>query len=235
MNQKPMQGLLASAWLLVCVVAFAQPDYAGTIECEGIATVTAVPDYLEFVLKPRFTSTTLARATALANNFVTNLQQLLEAREMVPKEFEASPPIIIRRNGKVPPQDRAEVCMRVRLRYSISEILASENAEQEFATLCDKALGVAQQFRCLLEGPVLGVLNPEVTERAAIAKAIENAYPSGEACAQTMPARIYAVYQINVQGVTWIHDSERWEELPSLKGIQCRAKVRVTYLFTAGS
>jgi len=106
-----------------------------------------------------------------------------------------------------------------------------ENGLIHFATLCDQIRAISEAIPCALSGPRLYPADAAATERAAVAKAIENAYGLAKAAADIMPGHIDAVYNVNIEPVQWNTD-DGWDgEIPSLAKLQCRAKVRVTYQF----
>lgn len=126
--------------------------------------------------------------------------------------------------------------MRVTARVRFDTAAFHEGAEGyvEFGSLCDKMRGLSQTVGCTFSGPRLGVYDPRQTERVAISKAIEEAYPSAEAAAHIMPAHIVSVQRVNVEEVSW-DKSEDWRGAgPGLRRSVCTARVRVTYVFATG-
>lgn len=206
----------------------AETGYSGTIASEGVAVVETAPDYVEFQLIRRITSTSLAQAAQLALEFEPRLRELLKARELSPSMIENSGPIL------APGARPNEAGLRIRLRFSVTDFVKSEEDFTGYATLCEKVFGLAQPLHCVVEGPTLGLSDPEPSVRAAIGKAVENAYPAAEAVARIMPGYVIAVQHVDVQEVIWGQNGEMWEARPSLHRLTCTAKVRVIYVFSSG-
>jgi len=136
----------------------------------------------------------------------------------------------------VPDMEAAEASVSAKLRFNAVRFTDAKEGPALFAELCDQVRALAESLaipRGFREGPFLGLADTEPVERAAVALAVENAYPVAEAAADVMGAQIDSVLSVKVLDVTWNKDETWRAPLPDLKFTTCTARVHVTYTFIA--
>lgn len=216
--------------------AAAQAPFVQTIEAVGTATVDAAPDYVEFVFERILSAPSLAKACEAAAGFEPRFRDLLKEHELAPSEVEITAPLFAKRTAtsvSTPPHSTVQLEMRVqaRVRFAVADFGTDAQALDSFARIYDKLKAVAAAVPCSPPLPRFGVFDPMPIEQAAIGKAVEAAYPHGEAAAQIMRARIVAVQHVSVEEVVWSSQNAEAQMGFGLKGLGCRAQVRVTYVF----
>jgi len=221
-----MRCLLGLVFLMVLsLAAFCQEGPVSTIETEGVATVDAVPAYVEFSLHARCPAATLAEAAEAALQFEPNVRKALQAAELTPTELAFT--------GVAVPDISLKVArVSARLRYRANTYTSAEEGPRLFALLCDKMLNLAAGLSCGVEGPVLIVEDKEAIENAAIARATEKAYTPAKAAAQVMSGQIIAVDKVVVQSLVWNKAPGVNTTQPDLQKLTCTATVKVSYAFS---
>ena len=195
-----------------------------TIEAEGKATIDVAPTYVEFELQMKGEGATLLEATDKAAALEPALRQQLQTLELTPTELVFS-------GMSMPSLEKKEAHLTCRLRLNLRDLLGTADAPRQFASLCDKVAALATAIKATVVGPTLGIDDAQTVEDAAVARAIEKAYPRGRAAAQIMNGQIVAVETVNIQYVTWNTKSGPNESQPDLRRLVCTASVRVTYTF----
>ena len=197
---------------------------ATTIEAEGKATIDVAPTYVEFELQMKGEGATLLEATEKATALEPALRQQLQTLELTPTELVFS-------GMSMPSLEKKEAHLTCRLRLNMRDLLSTADAPRQFASLCDKVATLATATKATVVGPTLGIDDVQTVEDAAVARAVEKAYPRGRAAAQIMNGQIVAVETVNIQYVTWNTKSGPNESQPDLRRLVCTASVRVTYTF----
>ncbi len=221
-----MRCLLGLVSLMVLsLAAFCQEGPVSTIETEGVATVDAVPGYVEFSLHAHCSAATLTEATEAALKFEPNVRKALQAAELTPTELAFT-------GVAVPDMSLKVAHISARLRYRASTYTSAEEGPRLFALLCDKVLNLAVGLSYEVEGPVLIVEDKEAIEDAAIARATEKAYTPAKAAAQVMSGQIIAVDKVVVQSLVWNKAPGVYATQPDLQKLTCTATVKVSYAFS---
>jgi len=213
--------------LVFAAAARGQEAPVSLIESEGIATVDALPGHVDFWLHRRAEGETLAQATQGALELHDELREQLQTRNLKHMDLMFSDVAIPRLDPKV-----AHVSARVR--FNATSFSTAEEGPQEFAALCDTIIDLAATLKCAAEGPILGVTDADAVEEAAIARAIEKAYPAGKAAAQTMNGQVVAVDKVTIIGTQWNASPDTKAMQPDVRRMTCTAKVKVVYAFAAG-
>jgi len=221
-----MRCLLGLVFLMVLsLAAFCQEGPVSTIETEGVATVDAVPAYVEFSLRAFCPAATLVEATEAALQFEPNVRKALQAAELTPTELAFT--------GVAVPDVSLKVAhVSARLRFRANTYISAEEGPRLFASLCDKMLNLAVGLSYQIEGPVLIVEDKEAIEDAAIARATEKAYTPAKAAAQVMSGQIIAVDKVVVQSLVWNKAPGVNATQPDLRKLTCTATVKVSYAFS---
>lgn len=200
-----------------------------TIVVHGTAALPVAPEYVEFTLTHELRAATCEEAQQRIAQFGPQLHELAAARELKPQQFTISDPLFI---ASISRKD-TDVAARVNavLRFPLTAVEESLDRTRLFARICDQVSELAKATDCAMSGPKLGVENPLVTEKAAIAKAIEKAYPHAEGAAGILPALVTAVNEISILMVQWEGGEGQSAAGANPAEIVCTAKVRVTYTF----
>lgn len=217
--------------IVFVVIAFAAPGLAqelpvSTIESEAVASVSALPTYVEFWLHERTQGSTLTEAVANALEFEPALREEVKTRQLVPTSMDLS-------GVAIPDVQTKEAHISAQLRFSLVNINNADDGPRRFAALCDNVLTLAENLQCTVQGPELGVEDTESVEAAAIAQATENAYAPARAAAQLMNANVSAVMKLTIESITWNNAPETRATQPDIQSLTCTAKVKVSYLFGA--
>lgn len=221
-----------SAFLCVLIVsafsftAFAQEaETMSTIETEGVATVDAVPEFVEFQLHATCRGATMVEAMNAAKEFEPNVRKALLAAELSPTEssFTAM---------SVPNLADKCVCISARLRFRANTFTSSEEGPLLFAGLCDKVITLASGVKAEIDGPSLFVEEKDSVENAAIARATEKAYVPAKAAAQVMNGQVIAVDRVEVVSIIWNKAPDVTAVQPDLQKLTCTAVVRISYAFS---
>lgn len=217
--------------------AFVVP-HPSTIVTEGVGTVEVAPDYVDFWLHKRVEGETTLEATQKALAFKSQVQQELDKRELRTDDLTVTLPNALR-------VEAPEVQVSARLRFKTSPFMDPQTGPNEFSTLCDKVRDIAKtlevgdqtllgkRYRQALEGPLFGAEGKQNAESAAIALAVENAYPAAEAAAKSMQTQVIAVDNIRVNEIVWGKNPETPLQESNYNQISCTARVTVTYVFPA--
>ena len=211
--------------MVLSLAAFAQEGPVSTIETEGVATVDAVPAYVEFTLHARCGGETLAAAADAAIQFEPNVRKAIQAAELVPTEVAFT-------GVAVPNVTAKEAHVSGRLRFRANTYTSAAEGPRLFASLCDKMATLAGGLSSIIEGPVLIVEDKEAIEAAAIARATEKAYAPAKAAAQVMSGQIIAVDKVAVTSLVWNKVPGVNATQPDLQKLTCTATVKVSYAFS---
>jgi len=207
-------------------VAFGQEAPLSLIESRGIATVDALPGHVDFWLHRRAGAETLVEATEKALSFHDELREQLQTRNLKHMDLTFS-------GVAIPDLASKTVHVSARIRFNAGAFSTAEEGPQQFAALCDTIIDLAKALQCEVAGPTLGVADPEAVAEAAIARALEKAYPAGKAAAQVMNGQIVAVDTVKVLGTEWNAAPDSKATQPDIRRMTCTAKVTVVYAFSA--
>lgn len=210
--------------LLVSGTALAVEQTSATIASEGVGTVEAAPDYVEFWIHYRGNGKSVAESAAKTQGFESALRKELANRKIAPGSLDFS-------NLAVPSAAKLETFRSARLRFSMVPFKGGDEEVQQFAKLCDAILATAWALQCTVEGPILGVEDTKPVEQAAIARATAKAYVPAEAVATAMSTRIVGIDHVSVEAVTWNKDPHTKAHQPDLKRVTCTAKVKIWYVY----
>lgn len=219
-------ALLCMALFLVSTVSAQEAAPLSAIECDGAATVDTAPTYVEFWLHARSVGATFAEAATKTLTFEQSLRKELETRQLTFMDLSMS-------NLAIPNSLAREANISARLRFNAVPLSTGETGPQKFAELCDKVVDISNALGCAFSGPVLGTEDTTAVEEAAIARAIEKAYPSAKAAAQIMRGQIVAVDRVSVVDLTWNKAPDSQAVQPDIRRLTCTARVRVSYAFAA--
>jgi len=212
--------------LVFAPVAVGQEVPLSLIESEGVATVDALPGHVDFWLHRRAEADTLSLATKDALELHDELREQLQTRNLKHMDLMFSDVAIPNLEPKV-----AHVSARIR--FNATSFSTAEDGPQEFAALCDTIIELAAALKCTAEGPILGVTDADAVEEAAIARAIEKAYPAGKAAAQTMNGQVVAVDKVTILGTEWNASPDTKATQPDIRSMTCTTQVKVVYAFAA--
>ena len=196
-----------------------------TIEAEGKATIDVAPTYVEFELLTISAGATLVEATEKAAAIEPAVRQQVQSLELTPTELTVS-------GISMPNLEDKTVHLSCHIRFNVRDLLSAADAPRQFASLCDKVAALATAAKANVVGPTLGVEDAQMVEDAAVARAVEKAYPRGRAAAQIMTGQIVAVEKVAIQYVSWNTKSGPNESQPNLRRLVCTASVQVTYAFS---
>jgi len=209
----------------VSLAAFGQETPQSTIETQGIATVDAVPAYVEFWLHALGTGGNLVEATTAAQTFEANVRKALQAAELAPTEVAFT-------GIAVPDANEHVARISAHLKFRANTYTGAEDGPRLFAGLCDKLAALAAGLACRIEGPTLVAEDPESIEDAAIGRATEKAYVPAKAAAHIMNGQVNAVDKVTVESLVWNKVPGVNAAQPDLQKLTCTATVRVSYAFS---
>jgi uncharacterized protein YggE len=215
--------------LIVSAFSFAalaqEAETMSTIETEGVATVDAVPEFVEFSLHASCCGANMVEATNAAKQFEPNVRKALQAAELSPAETSFTAMSIL---------NLADKCVRIsaRLRFRANTFTSAEEGPLLFAGLCDKIIALASGVKAEIDGPAFFVEDKESVENAAIARATEKAYVPAKAAALVMNGQIIAVDRVEVASIVWNKAPDVNAAQPDLQKLTCTAVVRISYAFS---
>jgi uncharacterized protein YggE len=212
---------------VVCIIAFtatAQEVSPPRIETEGVATIDAIPPYVEFWLHADTTGATCAEAMEHAMNVEPEVRKAIQEHNLSPTDIQFM-------GFSLPDVKSKEARVSGRLRFSMTSYTTPPDGPKLFAALCDEITVLAASVSCHVEGPILGVEDKDAVEDAAVGRATEKAYPTAKAAAQIMKAQVTSVDKVSVESIIWntvagVHATE-----PTLRRVTCTVRVRVSYTF----
>lgn len=216
---------LVAAGLAAAMAGWAQQ--AGVypqIEAKGAATVEADPDIVDFWIHFEISGESFAEAGAGVKAAEQRLHATLDELKLTPMQVTLSAP-------SVPDVTQHEMHITAMLRYSATVFFNTEKGLAQFAELCDTNRGLAEQVEGTIEGPHFSVKNPEQVERAAIQKAMEEAYPKAQAAAEAMRSSITSVARVRVDEITWNNDPEWRGMQPEITRVTCTASIEIAYIY----
>lgn len=209
----------------VSLAAFAQEAPQSTIETQGVATVDAVPAYVDFWLHGQFTGANLVEATNAAQPFEANVRKALQAAELAPTEATFT-------GIAVPDVNAPTARISAHLKFRATDYTGAEDGPRLFAALCGKLATLASGLSCKIEGPTLTAEDKESIEDAAIARATEKAYVPAKAAAHVMNGQVNAVDKVIIESLVWNKAPGVSAAQPDLQRLTCTATVRVSYAFS---
>lgn len=212
----------ATAALLMAAAATAQQT--PVIVCGSAATVDAMPTFVDFHLHLHSTAESSAKAAEEASTLKETVEGRLLTHQLSPSEVTFS-------GVAVPDANEHEARASARLRFNASPFSTAKDGAKMLGVLCDTLAVVAKELGCTLEGPRLGTTDEQTVEGAAIARALERAYPAGRAVAQTMNVQIYAVEKVDILELVWNDAEDVAAAQPDIRRLTCTAKLRVSYSF----
>ena len=215
-------GVLAG--ILAAPVAFCQDVYA--IDSVGTATVDVAPATVVFQLE-------LLPGGGPA---VDLLQQAVE--------FEATVRAEIQKRGLTPTQitftglnySHPELLgpnASAYLRFSAAQYAVGEDADEKYAALHDEITAIAAVAKARTYPETYEASDPEQVEAAAIARAVEKAYPPAKAAADVMNAKIVSVGNVSVGALVWSKTGSAPADY-NVRRITCTATVNVSYIYLPG-
>ncbi len=217
-------GVIVLCGVCAAGTAVAQEAPISTIDSEGVATVDAVPSYVEFWLHLQAKGGSVAEAVAKAVKFEPALRQEIQTRELAPTQLVFS-------SVAVPDLVAKEADISARLRFSAAPFTTTENGIAQFALLCDKIAALAGALECQPEGPTLGTEEAQSVQDTAISRAVEKAYAGGKAAAEVMSGQIIAVDHVAIGETVWNKAPGVSARQPDIRRLTCTARVQVTYAF----
>ncbi|MBN2308992.1 MAG: hypothetical protein JXR94_08485, partial [Candidatus Hydrogenedentes bacterium] len=192
----------------------------------------AEPDSVEFVLERESAGATFEEAAATAAGLGPALRAELEALGATADVSVRGPAI----------RDLSLVSARAAatVRFSTDGLADPETGPAAYGALCDTMRGLATKLGCTAQGPRMVAANARSVEQAAVAKAVENAYPHAEGAAQVMQVAIVAVQRVRVDAVKWDDAAEAAAAEAAAPQADpartvCTARVTVIYEYAAGA
>ncbi|HOJ32536.1 MAG TPA: hypothetical protein PKY35_10045 [Candidatus Hydrogenedentes bacterium] len=228
---------LSSVLLSHPAYAQTQPVSQQSIEAKGEFNFSVDPECADFDFEKTAGVVNILAAQELSVNFEKQVREQLTLSELAPSEIEGYAVEIYSRalsKSQVPPQSAKplEARLRVRIRFSLADLGKTEEQSEALARIYDKLRNIAAALQCRVSLPRLGLFEPVSAERTAIGKAVEAAYPHGEAAADIMRVHIVAVQKVQVEEVTWLNPCQEGEHGFRYGPLTCRARVVVTYLIS---
>lgn len=217
-----------SLWLctLMLLLAFplaAQDGPMTTIITTGSAQVEVAPDHVVFIIKKTFdTEGDAEQALLKAAAFESAVEEIMPQLPRQPLDYDVAPPASLHLL-----QGRSTVALT--LHYSLAGITQPDGDGHPFGRLCNTLSALAATLEGEIQQPIFSHTQAEDYERQAIQMATENAYPPGEAIAESLGTSIYAVDTVDLVKVSWKVDVADVPTEPTLTKIVCSASVNVRY------
>jgi len=211
---------IALALFLAAPAANGQMEY--TIDSVGTATVDVAPAFIVFKLEilPGVTNAALVEK---AEEFESNVRTQIQERNLKPSQIAFSGP-----NYTHP--EHAGPNASATLRFPAGQYASNEGADERYAALreaIDKVAAAAGAREYPVE---YEPAEPEQVEAAAVARALEMAYPHAKAAADVMNARILSVGNVTVGTVKWSDNGSPPEDY-NVRRITCTATVSAQYVY----
>lgn len=214
-----------------------QPQPRNAVTTTGTATIETAAEYAEFEFVKEWDTaadewnTEAPPATVEeAHLFEEKLRETLEENELAPSWMDVHGPYV--KDAKGPLLE-----IRVRMRFRTAPYLSNEPGNRGFVALCRSVHETARELGCRMTGPRTAIDDPSRAEQAAIARAVEAAYPPAEAVANITRTDIVAVDEVRVTRVAW-HAAgtppaagKEPEPARDIRRIACTAWVEVVYTF----
>jgi hypothetical protein len=224
-------GTLMLLGVLAAPLAVAQEDTTARIIVEGDTTSVFPVANLAFRFEARVDTVNDTAATAkVLTQIKDKLKSLLQDAEPGPGPIKEGPITL--------PADQAAMGWSVWVRYPAPVFHNAIDPEEQFGTFVQRIRNLGKQAGCRVLGPFFEPADREVHEQETIARATEQALYKAEAAARVLRTRIYTVEKIEVLEIEWFHEAElapdKDEPVASVRGVPCRARVKVTYVSAAG-
>ncbi len=197
-------------------------DLPPTIEGEGVATIEAQPERVEFTLKFHLTGESFEEAAQKAAPLEDSLTEALE-------NFDPPASAVTFGAIRIRSLSPSAVDVSAIIRFPIRRLADAAECTAAFAKLFDRMNKLARQLSATVEEPTLGVDNPEGFEQEAVQRATENAFFRADAVAAIIKSQIYAVRSVKILDVEWVRSAEDPATAPDLDRLVCAASVQVVY------
>lgn len=206
--------------------AAGQAESTSTIDSTGQATIHVAPEFIEFELLYSASGSNMESSTERALEFEEDLHQAFADLDL--------PGGIIRTSGlSAKASENSLAVLHARARFFFESASNPEARARFAAFVSDRVKKAERSLKFEMTGPLFGVIEREVFEQEAIARATENALYKSDAVASLMDASIVSVQSVSVIEVTW---GEASPDEPGggsdTQRVLCTAKVRVVYEFS---
>jgi len=215
---------LAIAALCILGMSIEAQSPATTIESDGEATVSAVPDEIGFRLDRRFTGPTLIDALKQVRSFERTIAQGIADLDL-PSARQESASLTL---------TQSPIAIQAEVHVWLSALPAERNQSQTDA-LVDLAermrkLGVTTTADVAFGG--YAVRDPEPVEADAVARAAENALLLADVAGELAQRHVVDVENVRVVDTRW-EGTEPTDDghMPLPPAVACRAKVHIAYRY----
>lgn len=215
-------AMLALALAPAC---FAQDVYA--IESDGIATVDVAPAFVVFRVELLPQGPGAAEAALQADEFEATVRREIQDRTLQPTQLSFS-------GLNYSHVANMGFNAMATIRFPAGQFTVGDDAPQKFAALYDHMMAIANTVKSGLQPVTYEVGDPAATEAAAVARAVEKAYPNAKATADILSARIVSVGNVRVNSVTWSNPASPPDEY-NIRRMTCTAHVSVSYIYVPAS
>jgi len=222
--QRFVLRLALLAVLLSAPVAFGQDAYA--IDSVGTATVDVAPATVVFQLELLPGNGPAVDLLQQAVEFEKTVRAEIQKRGLTPTQItfsglNYSHPELLGPNASA------------YLRFSAAQYAVGEDADEKYAALHDEITAIAAAAKARTYPETYEASDPEQVEAAAVARAVEKAYPPAKAAADVMSARILLVGNVSVGTLVWSNTGSAPADY-NVRRITCTATVNVSYIYLPG-
>jgi uncharacterized protein YggE len=204
--------------------AFGQDAYA--IDSVGTATVDVAPATVVFQLELLPGAGPAVDLLQQAVEFETNVRAEIQKRGLTPTQIAFSG-LNYMHPDMLGPNASAY------LRFSTTQYAVGEGADQKYAVLHDEIAAIAAAAKARTFPETYEASDPEQVEAAAIARAVEKAYPPAKAAADVMGAKIVSVGNVSVGTLVWSSTASPAADY-NIRRITCTATVNASYIYLPG-
>ena len=216
--------LCAVGFVVAVGAAHGQESYHYVIESTGTATVDAAPATIVFQLDIFPSGAGSVALAEQARQFENAVRAEVRNRELRPAQIAFSG-LNYTHPGQLGPN------ASVFLRFTASTYTVGDDSGERYAALRDQIAGIAAEANAVKRAVRYEVTEPDQVEAAAVARAVEKAYPSAKAAADVMNARIVSVGNVSVGTPVWSTPESPPADY-NLRRIKCTVAVNVSYLYT---
>lgn len=213
-----------SAVMLTAPAAFGQDAYA--IDSVGTATVDVAPATVVFQLELLPGGGPAVDLLQDAVEFETTVRAEIQKRGLTPTQIAFSG-LNYMHPEMLGPNASAY------LRFSAAQYAVGEDAGEKFAALHDEITAIAAATKARTFPETYEASDPEQVEAAAVARAVEKAYPPAKAAADVMNAKIVSVGNVSVGASVWSNTDSAPADY-NIRRITCTATVNVSYIYLPG-
>lgn len=212
--------------LIVCALFLAVPPAHGqneySIDSVGTATVDVAPAFIVFKLE-LLAAVRPPELVKKADEFEATVRAEIQDRSLKPSQIAFSGPNYTHAEQLGPNASAL-------LRFPAGQYASGEGADVRYAALRNEIIELAAAAKARLLPVEYEAGEPEQVEAAAVARALEMAYPHAKAAADVMNARIVSVGNVTIGTVKW-SDNDSPPEDYNVRRITCTATVSAQYVY----